>query len=207
MMRNKVRGTVRQPSARQATQGFGAWVRLLPQAALMCFGIAAFRFVEVLVKPPPLGGASRPAVALLAGSVYWLAGLLTVVLALIAWAIRRALGLKAPPASSTPPVQWTAEARLRGRGFSIVAGWVGLSLVAAIIMADTRTGPAARFATGVLGLDGLAGVATFLLGLPVLLSPLLLLALLPWQARWPLVAGMQAAVKSPPAPVRRRRRR
>lgn len=190
-----------------ASHGVEAWIRLLPQAAMVSLGVAAFRFVEVLVRPPPLGGASLLAVALLAGSLYWLAGLLTALLALIAWVVRRVFGLTPPPAPPTPPIQWTAEARLRGRGFSVVAGWVGLSLVASIIMADTRTGPAAWFATGVLGLDGFAGVATFLMALPVLLSPLLLLALLPWQAGWPLVAGMQAAVKSPPAPARRRKRR
>ncbi len=190
-----------------APHGIEAWIRLLPQAALVSFGIAALRFVEVLVRPPPLGGASVLAVALLAGSLYWLAGLLTALLALIAWVIRRAFGLTSPPAPPTPPIKWTAEARRRGRGFSIVAGWVGLSLVASIVMADTRTGPAAWLAAGVLGLDGFAGVATFLMALPVLLSPLLLLALLPWQVRWPLVAGMQAAVKSPPAPARHRKRR
>ena len=196
-----------RPRVQPATHGIAAWIRLLPQAALVSFGVAAFRFVEVLVSPPPLGGASLLAAALLAGSVYWLAALLTAVLALIAWVVRRAFDLEASSARPAPPVHWTAEARLRGRGFSIVAGWVGLSLVASIIMADTRTGPAARFATGVLGIDGLAGVATFLVALPVLLSPLLLLALLPWQARWPLIAGMQAAVKSPPAPTRRKKRR
>ena len=196
-----------RPRVQPAPHGVTAWIRLLPQAALVCFGIAAFRFVEVLVSSPPLGGASLLAVALLAGSVYWLAGVLTVALAVVAWVVRRALGLKASPAPPAPPIHWTAEARLRGRGFSIVAGWVGLSLMASVIMADTRTGPAARFATGVLGLQGLAGIATFLLALPALLSPLLLLALLPWQARWPLVAGMQAAVKSPPAPARRTKRR
>ncbi len=163
----------------RAAHGITAWIRLLPQAALVSSGVAAFRFVEVLVSPPPLGGAPLPAVALLAGSVYWLAGLLTAMLALIAWVVRRALGFEAASAPLAPPAHWTAEARLRGRGFSIVAGWVGLSLVASIIMADTRTGPAARFATGVLGLNGLAGVATFLLALPVMLLPLLLLALLP----------------------------
>ena len=196
-----------RPRVLPATHGIASWIRLLPQAALVSFGVAGLRFVEVLVRPPPLGKASLLAVALLASSVYWLAGLLTAALALIAWVVRRAFGLGGTSPPAAPPVQWTQEARLRGRGFSIVAGWVGLSLVASIVMADTRTGPAAWFATGVLGLDGLAGVATFLVALPVLLSPLLLLALLPWQARWPSVAGMQAAVKSPPAPARRRKRR
>ncbi len=196
-----------RPRVKPATQGIAAWVRLLPQAALVSFGVAALRFVEILVSRPPLGGASLLVVALLAGSLYWLAGLLTAALALGAWLVRRAFGLGALSAPPAPPVRWTAEARLRGRGFSIVAGWVGFSVLASIVMADTRTGPAARFATGVLGLSDFAGLATFVLTLPVLLLPLLLLALSPWQTRWPLLAGMQAAVKPSGAPARRRKRR
>ena len=193
--------------AQPSPDGTTAWTRLLPQAALVLFGIAVLRFVEALVRPPQIEGASRLGVALLAGSVFWLAGLLTTALALIAWLVHRVFGLQTPPAPAAAPVHWSAEARLRGRGFTIVAGWVVLSLVASIVMADTRTGPAAWFAMAVLGWNGLAGVVTFLVTLPLLLLPLLLLALLPWQTRWPLIAGMQAAVKMPPTPARRRNRR
>ena len=196
-----------RPRAQPATHGVAGWIRLLPQASLVSFGVAGVRVVEVLVSPPPLGKAPILAVALLASSVYWLAGLLLGALALIAWAVNRALGLGRFPAPLAPPVQWTQETRLRSRGFSIVAGWVVLSLVTSVILGDTRIGPAARFATSVLGLRDFSGPATFLLTLPVLLVPLLLLALLPWQTRWPLVAGMQAAVKSPSVSTRRRKRR
>ena len=97
--------------------------------------------------------------------------------------------------------------RCAGWGFSVVAGWAAISVLVLIVMSETRTGPFARLATGFLGLRDFAGLATFLLGLPVFLSPLLLLALLPRQARWPLISGMHLAVKSPPSPARRRKRR
>ena len=191
--------------AQPATHWVAGWIRLLPQASLVSFGVAGVRFFEVLVSPP-LGKAPLLAVALLASSVYWLAGLLLGALALIAWAGNRALGLGGISAPPAPPGQWTQETRLRSRGFSIVAGWVVLSLVTSAILGETRTGPAARFATSVLGLRDFSGPATFLLTLPVLLVPLLLLASLPWQARWPLVAGMQAAVKPPSVSTRPRKR-
>ena len=89
-----------------------------------------------------------------------------------------------------------------------LAAWVGLSFLVLIVMSNTGTGPFAWVATRVLGLQDFAGLATFLLGLPAFLLPLLLLGVLPWQTRWPLVAGMQAAVKPvSQARVRRRRRR
>ncbi len=190
-----------------AIHGVAAWLRLFPQAAVVSCGVGALRFVEALVSHSPDDTAPRLLEAVLAGSVFWLASAGLGAIALLAWAIRRGLGIEPPPEPVQPHLPTTREGRLRGWGFGIVAGWAAMSVLVLIVMSETRTGPFARLATGFLGLRDFAGLATFLLGLPVVLSPLLLLALLPWQARWPLLAGMQAAVKSPPSPTRRRRRR
>ncbi len=97
--------------------------------------------------------------------------------------------------------------RLRGWGVNVVLGWMALSFLVLIVMSDTKTGPFAWLATAVLGLQGFAGVMTFLLGLPAFLLPLVLLAVLPWQTRWPLLAGMQGVVKPVRQAKARKRRR
>lgn len=197
---------VTPPARRHKGQTIASWLRLVPQAALVCCGIGALRFVEVLVSLPADGSAPLLLVAVFAGSRYWLAAALLGLVAMVGWLVQRALGSPAPV--PPPPTRTLSrEARLRGWGFNLVAGWVVLSILALIVMSETGTGPFARFATGVLGLRGLAGLATFLLGLPAFLAPLLLLAVIPWQTRWPLVAGMQAAVKPTPTARKRTRRR
>ena len=187
----------------------GAWLRLVPQAALTVCGIGALRFVEVLVSPPPQDAVPRWVVAAAAGSLYWLAGGLLGAVALIAWAVRRAFGSPAPPAKPPPPAPPppTREMRLRGWGVNVVIGWLGLSFLTLLVMSDTRTGPFAWLAVNLFGLAGFAGLATFLLGLPVMLLPLAVLAVLPGQTRWPLLAGMQWVVKPVPRAKPRRRRR
>ena len=185
----------------------GSWLRLFPQAALVLCGVGALRFVEVLVSPPPHGATPLAVLALAAGSLFWLAGAALGLVALAAWAVRR--GVAAPvvakPTTDSPSPSW--EVRFRGWGVNIVIAWLGLGFLVLIVMSDTATGPFAWFATEVLGLRDFAGVATFLLGLPAFAAPLVLLAMLPWQTRWPLIAGMQAAVKPVPQARKRRRRR
>ena len=62
--------------------------------------------------------------------------------------------------------------RLRMLGFNIVAGWVIGSVLLFIMMAETSSGPFARAALALLGPNSLVGLATFILGLPVVAAPL-----------------------------------
>ena len=181
------------------------WLRLFPQVALTCCGIAVLRFVETLVILPWHDGLVLLVVAFAAGRTYWLAGALLGAVVLVTRVVQRLM--TGPPAAAKPrPVSrpLTREMQLRMWGFDIVAAWVVLSVLVLIVMSDTGTGPFAWIAIELCGLPDLAGIATFVLGLPAFSAPLVLLAVLPWHRRWPLLAGIQAAVK--PAPQSRKRR-
>ena len=197
---------MRPPEPGRRTRPGAAWIRLIPQAALVCCGIGALRFVEALVNPPPHGATPLLLFALVGGSVFWVAGALLGLVALAAWAVRRGHNPGPAPKPSRPSLPPTREMRLRGWGYGIVAAWTALSILVLIVMSETVTGPFAWIAIRVLGLRDFAGLATFLLGLPGFLSPLVLLAVLPWQARWPLIAGMQGAVKPVPQAHRAKKR-
>jgi hypothetical protein len=180
-------------------------------AAKIALLIAAFKFIEALIAPPPVVDAPRWLVAAVVSFNFWAAGAALGAIAVLGWASQRLFGWPAPePPSAIRPARHvvpTAEMRLRGLGFNVVAGWVVLGSLALILMADTGTGLFAQLAVHLFGPNGWAGLETFLLGLPVLAAPLLLLAWLPWQTRFPLLASMQAAVKPPAkAPARRRKR-
>ena len=187
-------------------------MRLVRQAAYLCLAIGLLRFVEECVRPAPAEGPPLLARALDAASLLWLSAALLGSVALALWVVYRVLDPAVPPPHrqakpAKPERPITRDMQLRGWGFSLVAGWLVASVLVLVVMNDTGTGPFVAFATGPLGLHDFAGLVTFLIGLPVLLSPLVLLAFLPWQTRWPLLAGMQAAVKpAPRAPKRRRRR-
>ena len=178
-------------------------MQLIRQAALLVTALAVLRFVETLVLGRPPDGTPLLQQAFLASGLFWLVAALLGLVVAAGWAAHRVFGTekKAAPVAS---VRLTGEARLRAWGFTAVAGWAGFSLVTLIVMADTQTGPFAAFATGILGLRDFVGVTTFLVGLPAFMAPLIVLAVLPRQPRWPLLAGMQDAVK--PVPHARRRR-
>ncbi len=179
-------------------------------AAKLALLIAAFKFIEALVAPPPVADAPRWLVAAFVSFNFWAAGAALGAIAMLGWVSQRLFGWPAPEVpSATRPARHvvpTAEMRLRGLGFNVVAGWIVFGSLALILMADTRTGPFAQLAVHLFGPNGWAGLEIFMLGLPVLAAPLLLLAWLPWQTRFPLVASMQGVVK-PPAKAAARRKR
>lgn len=170
-------------------------------AAKLALLIAAFKFIEALIAPPPIGDAPRWLVAAVVSFNFWAAGAALGAIAVLGWVSQRLFGWPAPEApSALRPARHvvpTAEMRLRGLGFNVVAGWIAIGILALILMADTGTGPFAWLAFRLFGPDEWAGLETFVLGLPVLAAPLLLLAWLPWQTRFPLLASMQGVVKPP----------
>lgn len=179
-------------------------------ATKIAFFIAAFKFIEALIAFPSFGDAPRWLVAATVSSRFWAAGAALGVIAMLGWVSQRLFDWPAPEAPSaarpTRHVVPTAEMRLRMLGFNVVTGWVVVGFLALIMMAETRTGPFARIAVGVFGPNEWVGLETFVFGVPVFAAPPVLLALLPWQTRFPLLASMQAAVK-PPAKARARRRK
>ena len=196
------------PRSKTVTPGHG-WMYYTRGAAKIAMVIAAFRFIEVLIAPPT-ADEPRWVVAGVLTFKYWAAGLALGGLTLLGWVSQRLVGWPAPEAPSaamaTRNVVQTAEMRLRGLGFNLVCGWLLLSFLALLMMADTGTGPFARLAMDMFGPNEWSGLETFVLGLPLIAAPLVLLALLPWQTRFPLVSSMQAIVK-PPAKAHTRRRK
>jgi hypothetical protein len=178
-------------------------------AAKIATLIAAFRFIEALIAPPPVGDAPRWLAAAVVSFNFWAAGAALGAIAVPGWLSQRLFGWPAPedPSATRPARRMVpaADMRLRGMGFNVVTGWIVVGILVLILMADTRTDPFAQFAVRLFGPNGWAGLETFVLGLPVLAAPLLLLAWL--QTRFPLLASMQATAKPPAkAPARRRKR-
>lgn len=95
---------------------------------------------------------------------------------------------------------------MRMLGFDVVAGWLACGVLGLLMMADTVSGSVAGIALRLFGPTALIGPETFVLGLPLVAAPLVLLAWLPRHTRFPLLAGIQSAVKPETKPVRRRRR-
>lgn len=186
------------------------WMYHTIGAAKIALFIAAFKFIEVLIVPPPVD-EPRWLVAAVMSFNYWGAGVALGAAASLGRVSHRLFGWPAFPAPSavrlTRQVVPTAEVRLRMLGFNVVAGWFVLAAMALLMMADTRSGPFARAALGLFGPNALIGLETFVLGLSVLVAPLVLLALLPWQTRFPLLASMQAVVKPAEKASARRRKR
>ena len=96
----------------------------------------------------------------------------------------------------------TEAMRLQVLGNTLVLWWFILGFLAIVMMADTGAGPIPRLIKAVVGPSDWLALETFVLGLPLLAAPLVLLALLPWQTRFPLLASLQNAVK----PARNRTR-
>ncbi|RYH95536.1 MAG: hypothetical protein EON48_18940 [Acetobacteraceae bacterium] len=200
-----------KPPGRRTVNPDHSWLHYVRGAGKLAVLIAAFRFVEAAIFLPPVGEESRWLVAAVLSSRYWLAGAALGVLALLGLVSQHLFGWPAPdPPSQIQPtrhVLQTPEMRRRILGFNIVAGWVVLGVLMLIMMADTRSGPLAWFALDLFGPSALVGLVIFVLGMPVIAAPLVLLAWIPWQTRFPLIAGIQAAVKPPSKPAARRRNR
>ena len=188
------------------------WMYYARGSAQIAFLIAAFKFVELLIVPP-LADEPRWLVAGVLTFNLWGAGTALGMLWLLGLLSRRLFGWPAPeaqpaaaPQPPTRPVMQTEAMRLQTLGNKVVLWWFILGFLATVMMADTGAGPFPRLLTGVFGPSDWLGPETFVLGLLVLAAPLMLLALLPWQTRFPLLASMQKAVKPPRVRTRRRRR-
>ena len=132
---------------------------------------------------------------------FWIAAASVGVLALLGQIAR----LFGPPWPVEPPApKLQGEARLWALAFNLVFGWVGVGVLALIVMFETRTGAFAWFATAILGWDEAAPFATPLLGLIAIALPLVTIAAVPRQDRWPVLAAIQDRVR--PASRRRGRR-
>ena len=176
----------------------------------IAFLIAAFKFVELLIVPP-LADEPRLLVAGVLTYKFWGAGAALGMLWLLGRVSQRLFGWPAPeaPPAAQPPtrhVVLTEAMRLQALGNKVVLWWFILGFLAIVMMADTGAGPIPRLVTGVFGPSDWLGLETFVLGLLVLAAPLVVLALLPWQTRFPLLASMQKAVKPPRARTRGRKR-
>ena len=185
------------------------WMYYARGSAQIAFAIAAFKFVELLIVPPM---ADEPG-WLVAGVVtfkFWGAGAALGAIWLLGRVSQRLFGWPAPEAPRAVyiprPVVQTEAMRLSRIGNTIVLWWFILGFLAIVVMADTGAGPLPRIVAGVFGPTDFLGLATFVLGLLVLAAPLVLLALLPRQTRFPLLANLQDAVKPPRAGSRPRTR-
>lgn len=200
-----------KPPGRRTVNSGHSWLHYARGAANLAVFIAAFRFVEVAIFMPPAGEESRWLAAAVLSSKYWLAGAGLGVLVLLGLVSQHLFGWPAPePPSQIEPtrqVLQTPEMRQQMLGFNIVAGWVVLGVLMLIMMADTRSGPLAWLALDLFGPNAPVGLEIFVLGMPVIAAPLVLLAWIPWQTRFPLIAGIQAAVKRPTKVAARRRNR
>ena len=196
-------------SGKTKTNAGHGWMYYARGAAQIAFFIAAFKFVELLIVPP-LADEPRWLVAGVLSFKFWGAGAALGALWLVGRASQRLFGWPAPEAPRAidivRPVVRTEAMRLQALGNRLVLWWFILGFLAIVMMADTGAGPIPRLMTGVFGPNDFLGLESFLLGLLVLVSPLLLLALLPRQTRFPLLASMQASVKPPQARTRRRTR-
>lgn len=199
------------PGLGQPERRFQAALRLMHYirgAAGIALFIAALKFVEILIAPPPIGAAPRWLVAAVLTFKFWAAGAFLAALAALGWASHRLFGW--PPPSALIPTRHvvaTEVMRLRVLGVNMVLGWIGLSVLSLIVMADTGTGPFAWIAAGLFGPNMFLGFETFVLGAAVFAAPLVVLAWLPWQTRFPLLYSMQNVIKPPPKPRARRRKR
>ena len=180
-------------------------------SAQIAFLVAAFKFVELLIVPP-LADQPRWLVAGVLTFKLWGAGAALGLLWLMGWLSQRLFGWPAPeaPPAAQPPIRHVVQTeamRLQALGNKVVLWWFILGFLAIVMMADTGAGPIPRLVTSVFGPSDWLGLEVFVLGLLVLSAPLVLLALLPWQTRFPLLASMQEAVKPPRASTRGRKRR
>ena len=178
----------------------------MKRAIGVILAVGAIKGVEMFLRPDP--GFPRLALAL-GVTLPFLAG--AAALGLIAgtwWVVLRLDGKQAVrprriAPGNQPSRPLTALERQLARGRSAAAVWLVGGFVVVVILADTRLGPPAWAASVLPG--GPTWLATFALGLAMVATPLLLLAVLPRQSRWPVLAGAQDVVKSPAAPRRRRR--
>ncbi len=142
---------------------------------------------------------------------FWAAGAALGAIAGLGWVSRRLFGWPAaPPPPSLIPTRHVIPdevMRLRRWGFNVVAGWFCCGVLAAIVMADTRSGPFAWLAVSLFGGDSLIWLETFVFGLLATVAPLVLLAWLPLQTGPTLLGSMQAVVKPSRRPQERRRTR
>ena len=184
------------------------WMYYARGSAQIAFCIAALRFTELLIVPP-VADAPRWLVAGVLTFKFWAAGAALGVAWLMGRVSQRLFGWPAPEATSAiqspRPVIVTEAVRLQMLGNKIVMWWFILGFVAVVMMADTGAGPIPWIVAGLLGTSDWLGLETLVFGLLVLAAPLVLLALLPWHTRFPLLASMQGAVK--PARTRTRGRK
>ena len=192
----------------KAKTGHG-WMYYVRGSAQIACSVAAFKFVELLIVPP-LPNEPRWLVAGVATLNLWGAGAMLGLLWLMGRVSQRLFGWPAPEATpaAEPPrhVVMTEAMRLQQLGNKLVLWWFVVGFLAIVMMADTGAGPIPWIAAGVLGRGAWLGLATFVLGLLVLAAPLVVLALLPWLTRFPLLASIQAAVKPARARPRGRKR-
>ena len=198
-------------SGKTKTNSGHGWMYYARGSAQIAFVIAAFRFVELLIVPP-LANEPRWLVAGVLSFKFWGAGAALGLLWLLGRVSQRLFGWpapEAPPEAQLPtrPVVQTKAMRLQALGNKLVLWWFILGFLAIVMMADTGAGPIPRLVASVFGPSDWLGLATFILGLPLLAAPLVLLALLPWQTRFPLLASIQGAVKPAPARTRTRGRK
>ncbi len=198
-------------SGKTKTRSGHGWMYFVRGSAQIAFAIAAFRFVELLIVPP-VADEPRWLVAGVLSVNFWGAGAALGMLWLLGRVSQRLFGWPVPEAApqAQPPtrhVVQTEAMRLQALGNKVVLWWLILGFVATVMMVDTGAGPIPRFVSGVFGRHNWLGLATFVLGLLVLAAPLVALALLPWQTRFPLLASIQGAVKPPSARTRTRGRK
>ena len=199
---------MKAPGRRKAETGHG-WMYYARGSAQIALFVAAFKFVELLIVPP-VADAPRWLVAGVLTFNVWAAGAALGAAWLMGRVSQRLFGWPAREAAPTAPpprrVAMTEAMRLQALGNKVVLWWFILGLPAIVMMMDTGAGPIPWIVTGVLGAGGWLGFETFVVGLLVLAAPLVLLAVLPWHTRFPLLASIQGAVKPAPARTRRRKR-
>ncbi len=186
-------------SGKTKTNAGHGWMYYARGSAQIAFLIAAFKFIELLIVPP-LADEPRWLVAGVVSFKFWGAGAALGLLWLLGRVSQRLFGWpapEAPPEAQPPtrPVVQTEAMRLQTLGNKLVLWWFILGFLAIVMMADTGAGPIPRLMKAVVGPSDWLALETFVLGLPLLAAPLVLLALLPWQTRFPLLASLQKAVK------------
>lgn len=172
---------------------------LMTRVAGLILAVGAIIGIEAYLRPNPAWPGPRIALALGAMAPFALSAAAVGVFIATWWVVLRLDG-PVRPAAKDRVAPLTGHDRLLSLGRSIAAYWIVGSAVILVILSDTRRGPFAWAAAQLPGGD--TWFNSFALGLLVLGAPLLLLALLPRQARWPLVAGVQDVVR--PRPSRRR---
>ena len=184
------------------------WMHYVRGSAQLAFMVATFKFVELLIVPP-LADRPRLLVAVALTFKFWAAGAGLGMLWLLGRVSQRLFGWPVPetPPEPSPPrhVVRTEAMRLQALGNQVVVWWFILGFLALAMMADTGAGPIPWLVASVAGRTDWLGLETFVLGLLVLPLPLVLLALLPSQTRFSLLASMQQAVKPARSRIRRRK--